>query len=221
MKINGNQVLYRYLQGQLLESDVWLFQMLTARLVLALGIWFHPDIYAQFPFLRRFAVRDPHARGNARLGIPDQWGSPDSKGLFRDDNSLIKGMPKALEIQAPLNHHYNGRTIGQGFVASHVWRTLVPSETLGARHPLTYSFVPNLVWLPSEVSKLTDREGSFVQQYVQAISWKIYRNEPVVEKMQALVAAAWDLLPEPIAIPERGTPKHGLNERSYDPHHTL
>ena len=44
--------------------------------------------------------------------------------------------------------------------------------------PLAYSFVPNLVWLPSEVAKLTDRQDSFVQRYVQAISTRLYRDYP-------------------------------------------
>src|SRR5436190_22092587 len=88
--IDGNHVLYRYLQGELLRSDVWLFQMLAARLVTGLGIWLAPGVYARYPLLRPYAVRDPESRGNARRGIPDQWGSPDSAGLFRDDNSLVK-----------------------------------------------------------------------------------------------------------------------------------
>jgi hypothetical protein len=32
-EIDGNDVLYHFLQKELLQQDVWLFQMLTARLV--------------------------------------------------------------------------------------------------------------------------------------------------------------------------------------------
>lgn len=44
--------------------------------------------------------------------------------------------------------------IGNGFVASHVWRKLTNNGS-ASQHPLTYSFIPNLVWLPTQVAKLT------------------------------------------------------------------
>jgi hypothetical protein len=37
------------------------------------------------------------------------------------------------------------------------------SAGLAARNRLAYSFVPNIVRLPREVSKLPDRDGAFVQ----------------------------------------------------------
>jgi hypothetical protein len=212
-ELDGNRVLYRYLQRELLEADVWLFQMLTARLIVGLGVWFHPDIYARFPIMRRYAVRDPDSRGSQSRGIPDQWGSPNRAGLLRDDNSLIKRLPGSLKVAAPRNRHYNGAKMGKGFVASHVWRTLHASDALASRHPLTYSFVPNLVWLPSEVSKLTDREGAFVQQFVQALSLKIYRDVSVHREMEPIVSEAWALLPEPVAIPAEGLPS--MDEMSF------
>jgi hypothetical protein len=43
------------------------------------------------------------------------------------------------------------------------------------RNALTYSFLPNLVWLPSQLAKLSDREGSFVQT-LAAVSRRIYRG---------------------------------------------
>jgi hypothetical protein len=204
--VDGNHVLYRYLQGELLRSDVWLFQMLAARLVSGLGIWLAPDIYSRYPLLRPYAVRDPESRGNARRGIPDQWGSPDTSGLFRDDNSLVKRMPFSLQIEAPRNSIYDGARVSQGYVASHVWRQLSGSAVLASRNKLTYSFVPNLVWLPREVSKLTDREGSFVQGFIQALAISIYRDVPVQSQMRPIVEEAWELLPAPIGIPPEGLP---------------
>ena len=81
-ELDGNHILYRYLQGELLNRDIWLFQMLTARLVAGLGIWLAPEIYQRYPLLLPYAVRDPESRGNSRRGIPDQWGSPNADGLF-------------------------------------------------------------------------------------------------------------------------------------------
>jgi hypothetical protein len=204
--LDGGAVLYGYLQHELLSSDVWLFQMLTARLIVGLGVWLGPEIYARHPLLRPHAVRDPAARGNAARGMPDEWGAPNGEGLFRDDNSLIKRMPYSLTVRAPRNRRYNGARLERGFVASHVWRTLEGDGGLASRNRLTYSFVPNLVWLPREISMLTDREGSFVQEYIQAISLKLYRRLPVSDALRPLVEESWSLLPEPRGVPSEGLP---------------
>ncbi|MCB0857336.1 MAG: hypothetical protein KDB57_04345 [Solirubrobacterales bacterium] len=211
--LDGRSVLYGYLQGELLRSDVWLFQMLVARLVVGLGVWASPEIYARYPLLRPYAVRDPKCRGNKKKGIPDQWGSPNKKGFFRDDNSLVKRLPYSLPLSAPKNSAYDGALVSKGFVASHIWRILKGENGLASRHWMTYSFVPNLVWLPAEVSKLTDREGSFVQAYVQALSIKIYRNAQISPELEPLVEEIWDLLPTPTGIPSEGLPDP--NELNY------
>lgn len=202
--IAGSTILYHYLQKELLNNDIWLFQMLVARLIVALGIWLSPEIYRQVPVLLPFAARDPGSRGNQKKGIPDQWGSATSAGIFRDDNSLVKALPKSLTVSSGRVKLYDRRRIGGGFVASHVWR-----ETeigLAARHQLLYSFVPNLVWLPIEVAKLSDREGSFVQSYLQALSVKIYRSLPLTDDLTPMTQEAWALLPNPEGIPMQGLP---------------
>jgi hypothetical protein len=116
-------------------------------------------------------------------------------------------MPYSLAIGAPRNAIYDGARIKQGYVASHVWRQLDDDAGLASRNWLTYSFVPNLVWLPREVSKLTDREGSFVQGYIQALAIKIYRDVPVARGLQELTDRAWELLPTPRGIPPEGLPE--------------
>jgi hypothetical protein len=202
--IDANRVFYHYLQKELLESDVWLFQMLVSRLVVALGVWLHPDVYSTLPVSVPYAVRDPSSRGNKSLGLPDVWGAPDEAGYFRDDNSLVKGLPRSLTIDSA-SGLFKGRRIGQGFVAAHVWRVLNSGE-FAARNPLTYSFTPNIVWLPSEVAALTDREGSFVQTYTQALSMKIYRHRALASPLADVANRAWALLPVPIGVPEQGLP---------------
>jgi hypothetical protein len=204
-KVDATRLFYHYLQKELLESDIWLFQMLTARLVTSLGIWLHPSIYGRLPVVVPYAARDPGSRGNKAAGIPDSWGAPNKAGVFRDDNSLIKGLPRSLPIQPGTSRLYRNARIGRGFVAAHVWPHLTTGE-IAARHRLTYSFVPNLVWLPTDVAALTDREGSFTQTYVQALSVKIYRGREVAEPARRLAEEAWDLLPVPQVIPEQGLP---------------
>jgi hypothetical protein len=189
-----------------LKKDIWLFQMLTVRLVTSLGIWFDPTVYDCLPVLRPYVVRDPAARGHPAKGIPDQWGSPNGRGEFRDDNSLLKQLAKPLDIRSERNDYYRGRRIGGGFVAAHVWRELADG-TLASRHRLTNSFVPNIVWLPAQVAKLTDREGSFAQTFLQALSRKIYAHRPLLADLELTVQNIWQRLPLPVGIPEEGLPE--------------
>jgi hypothetical protein len=204
-EIDGNHVLYHFLQKGLLQEDAWLFQMLTARLVASLGIWLPIETYSVMPLLTPHAVRDNTCRKDVKAGRPEAWGSPNTDGYFRDDNSLIKVIPTALVIKSRFSG-YNGARMGKGFVASHVWRKQTDGSS-APRHPLTNSFIPNLVWLPTQVAKLSDREGSFVQTYLQAMSKKIYGSAPVSIQQQVLVAKAWELLPEPSGIPLQGLPR--------------
>jgi hypothetical protein len=48
------------------------------------------------------------------------------------------------------------------------------------------TFVPNLVWLPIQISKLTDREGSIAQRLLQAISYRIYRGVDMAPEISAI-----------------------------------
>lgn len=197
--VNGNHVLYHFLQKELRESDYSLFQQMVGRLVASLAIWFSHETYQAMPIALPFAVRDPESRGNKSRGLPDQWGSPNNEGLFRDDNSLVKGLPRQLTIDSP-HSLYRNKKMGYGFVASHVWRELTPGSSmagLASRDPLTYSFLPNLVWLPQQVSKLSDRESSFAQHYLQAVSLALYRNVPFGSRSRQYVDSAWELLPDP------------------------
>jgi hypothetical protein len=205
IKVDGAHALYHYLQKDLSRKDIWLFQMLAARLVVSLGVWLPPEVYRSLPVLLPFAVRDPESRGNSRRGVPDQWGSPSAKGLLRDDNSLIKNLPRSLRIQSAGNPHYHGKRLGNGFVACHVWRRLVDSG-LASRDERTYSFVPNLVWLPVQVAELTDREGSFVQVYVQAVARKIFAGVKVSDSLRPMVESIWSKLPAAPGVPAQGLP---------------
>ena len=85
-------------------------------------------------------------------------------------------------------------------MASHVWR-VVNYDRLASRIPLLNSFVANLVWLPAQIAKLTDREGGVVQQTLQAISYNIYRHAPVSPHLIDVVEEAWALIPPPALTP--------------------
>jgi hypothetical protein len=214
-KVDGNNILYHFLHKELFESDIWLFQMLSAKLVTSLGIWFHPKIYQQLPILLPFTVRDPACR-KRKEGEVEAWGSPDKLGYLRDDNSLVKGLPKSLSIVSPGQSLYNNKRIGNGFVASHVWRQIRNSAVganLASRDPVLNTFVPNLVWLPAQVAKLSDREGTFTQLYLQALSAKIFKDIPVPPGLSPFVEKAWSMIDIPAGIPIQGLPN--LDDLSF------
>jgi hypothetical protein len=205
--IEGNDLLYHFFQKTLLEEDAEQFHALTTRLVVSLGVWLSPEVYRRYPLLVPYAVRDPKCRGDKRRGLPDEWGAPDSTGLFRDDNSLIKGIPRSLTVVNRHNQLMHGRKLGTRFVAAHVWRKLTGGGE-APRNALTYSFLPNLVWLPTQLAKLSDREDGFVQTLLQAISRKVYRGIELSPPLSEFAEAAWALLPE------RAEPAHALPELS-------
>lgn len=193
--VHGDDLLYRFFQ-ETLAVNPELFAAVPQLLLTTTGIWLPLDLYARVPVLLPWVVRDPSCRGNRRKGIPDAWSSPDARGYMRDDNSLIKGLPRALRIEGPESSHLRGARLGNEFVAAHVWRE-VGHQDLASRVPVVNSFVPNLVWLPNQVAKLTDRQGSTVQKVLQAMAYQIYREAPVEPVVAERAGEAWALIPEP------------------------
>lgn len=201
--IHGDDLLHRFFQVLLNDQPEIAVDVLV-RMYTTMGIWFPPVVYEKLPVLLPWVVRDPKCRGSKAKGLPDQWSSPDAKGYLRDDNSLVKSLPKSLTIHSLTMPHLNGARLGSEFVACHVWRE-VNHQDLASRHPLLNSFVPNLVWLPRQISKLTDREGSIMQQVLQSLSWTIFRHLPVVPELQGVADEAWELIPTP--QPLKSAPK--------------
>lgn len=214
-RINGDTILYHYLQKDLLKADIWLFQMLCSRLVRSLGIWLHPDVYRRMPIILPFAVREP-CRQQPAEGDSKRWGYPTSKGYVRDSNLLVKDIVRRMTVVSEGQPLYHGKRIGPGFVASHIWRWTTEAHGTKSRtvkNWLTYSFVANLVWLPANVARLSDREGTFAQQYLQALSAKIYRDIEVAPSLRPFTESAWSMLRIPEGIPEQGLPD--LRELSF------
>ena len=191
-KINGNHLMYHYLQKSLQKEDSDLFEQVVSRLINRLGIWFPPTVYRILPIALPHVVRDPSCRGSGQY---DQWSSPNKFGYVRDDNTLVKSLVRSFEIQSNMFPQYNRKRLGRGFVAAHVWSRTI-NKKYATQNSITNSFLPNLVWLPSNVAKLTDREDSFAAKYVQALSAKIYQNIEVHCQLQPIVEKAWNLLPQ-------------------------
>lgn len=194
--LNGDDLIYRFLQN-LLETDSDVAEAVTDLVVRSTSVWFPTHVYAELPVLLPWVVRDPSCRPKMVSGVktPDEWGAPNEQGYFRDDNSLIKGIPRSLKISGHRTH-LDGGKLGNGWVACHIWRHVNHVE-LASRHPLLNSFVPNLVWLPRQIAKLSDREGSQVQTALKRASWGIYRHIDVRSELEDVANEAWALIPEP------------------------
>lgn len=197
--IHGDDLLYRFFNNLLTDKSE-AFAAVPQLLLETMAIWWPLETYATVPVLLPWVVRDPSCRGAPKRGIPDEWGSPDDSGYLRDDNSLIKSLPRSLSIRGPRLSGLSGARIGTEFVAAHVWRKVKDSPLLASRWPELNSFVPNLVWLPGQVAKLTDREGSGVQETLQVMSWTIYRDVDVESRYAELTERAWSLLPLPARL---------------------
>ena len=208
MTINGNSALYYYFRD-VDEKNRSIDKTLLKHLVRSLAIWLPIELYQRLPVLLPFVVRDPTCRKSNNKEKIEEWGSSDKKGYFRDDNTLVKAIPRKFMISSK-NMAYDKQTMGAGFVASHIWSKLDSSSELATRDPLANTFVPNLVWLPSQISKLSDREGSFVQNYLQALSFSIYHGVKLEESKTEFVEKIWGSLPKPI---QKIKVEKNLNER--------
>ena len=201
-EIKGDDLLYRFF-NEVLPEYPELIEKIPRMLILSMSIWFPKSVYQEMPVLLPWVLRDPKCRGKKSKGKviePDQWAAPNRDGYLRDDNSLVKGLPKSLAISSGRYPFVNGRHLGGEFVASHIWRENL-SGTLASRLPILNTFVPNLVWLPSQVAKLSDREDGPFQTALKEISWAVYRDVPLSDRTRVVAEKSWSLLPHPTNTP--------------------
>lgn len=191
--------LYRYLadglapQARLGSAGRDEFLELTEHLLSRLGIWWSPASYQRLPVMTPWCVRDRSCRYDQG---PESWGAPREDGYLRDDNSIIKKLPLPVRVSAPAGHPYSGQKPWRGFTACHIWREL-PDGTVAGEDPWLYSFMPNLIWLPTWLAPLTDRHESHVQELLQRTSLAIFRDAPVEPEMRVYSERAWARLPSP------------------------
>jgi hypothetical protein len=173
-RIDGQNVFYHYIQKNLLKDDSDVSKELLKRFLLDMSIWIPINFYKRLPVILPYVVRDSSCRG--RPNGEDEWGKADKSGFLRDDNSLIKGIPRSFIVESSQVEYYDGLKMGNGFVASHIWGKIMinGNQFFSSRLPELNSFIPNLTWLPVQLSKLTDRQDSFAQRFLQAVSYKIY-----------------------------------------------
>jgi hypothetical protein len=207
--VDGQNILYHYIQKSLLKNEDDFSRELIKHLLIDLSIWIPINFYRRLPIILPYVVRDNSCRIKRENG-QDEWGSANSEGFLRDDNSLIKGIMRSFSIGSQRVPAYHGRKLGTGFVASHIWGKIAIDDNclISSRHHYLNSFVPNLVWLPTQISKLTDREGSYAQRLLQAVSYKIYKKQNLPPEIESI----WKVLPIPEGLRDV---KVDLNQINY------
>jgi hypothetical protein len=196
---DGQNIIYHYIQKSLTTEEDEFTKELIRHLLLNLSIWIPTSFFIRLPIILPYVVRDNSCRIKTVNGH-DEWGSANSKGFLRDDNSLLKGIVRSFPIDSKTIPAYNGKKLGNGFVASHIWGKVTVDNNclISSRHYMLNSFVPNLVWLPVQISKLTDRDGSYAQRVLQKMSCQIYKNVALPSELQKI----WNFLPCPKSLPE-------------------
>lgn len=169
------------------------YTQLTEALIEHLSIWWAPAGYARMPTMVPWCVRDRSGRYDQG---PESWSAPRDDGYLRDDNSIIKKLPLPVWVRAPVGHPYADRKPWRGFTACHIWREL-PEGAVAGTNPWLYSFMPNLVWMPSPLSALSDVHGSHVQRLLQRTSIALFRTKLVSETVRPYAGYAWSRLPGP------------------------
>lgn len=198
--LDGQNIVYHIIQKKIIQAvDVdnppAEVKFMIEQLLLWGGVWFSPKAYEQIPVLRPYVIRDSSCRNKDPK--KDTWAQSSSRGLMRDDNTSIKSIPKSLPIISPWKE-MNGKTLGNSWVASHVWMSMQTRCEHACEWERTNSFIPNLVWLPSQLSKLTDRDGSYAQLFLKHISHLLYSKIRIANPM---LSGIWSELKDPGITP--------------------
>lgn len=158
------------------------------------AIWIPAATFAEAPWIAPYALRkirnrtEPHAPGAVR----DLWGTPTSDGYFTDDNSLVKPvvLRRALTIA---DSPYGNSPVTRGLICCHIWAGTTTD-------PLLFSFIPNLVWLPSDVAGLTDAHGAGtphpLHDFLKVVSRERF-GSTISNADTSRVNRAWSSLPTP------------------------
>ena len=99
-------------------------------------------------------------------------------GSPRDGFSHIRGKRFAKNyaqgklVSSKKIQYYDGKKISEGFWACHIWDRL-EDGTLTNKDNSLFSFIPNIVWLPKELSRLTDHVP-IIKDVMKQLSIQLY-----------------------------------------------
>lgn len=133
-----------------------------------LSIWLEPDFYINMPIILPYSVRErTSSYDRLKKNGKDNWGSANRNGYVIDDNTDIKDYIRSSEIKN--SRYYTKHKPYTGFIACHIWENTT-------ENPKLFSFVPNLVWLPTPIAGLSDKSDSYFSRLLTELSCKMYNK---------------------------------------------
>jgi len=187
--IQHDHIFRKYLQDDLRFVDYPFFLQASVRFILDLSIWIDPKSYVKLPIFEPLAYRDQNAQGP-----PDMRGKANPLTAFLvDDNSMIKNYAQGKVVSSKKIQYYDGRKISEGFWACHIWDRL-EDNTLTNTDNCLFSFIPNIVWLPKELSRLTDHVP-IIKDVMKQLSIQLYGQLKLPNQaLQSIVDESWEKL---------------------------
>lgn len=178
------------------------------QILLRAGVWLPVETYRHWPVALPWIVRDNSVSSTKtkadNTGKSLMKTASPTTGLMRTDNSPVGGLKKGLPVEwaGGLGETFKSKPIKAGaheWMQSHCWSFLFGTTQSAATHPLTNSFVPNLVWLPHALGRLTDDERLVFADELRSIAWARYRHVEVDPAFREVVREAWSLLEPPLS----------------------
>lgn len=152
-----------------------------------LSIWLEPEFYSNLPLILPYSVRErTSSYDRLKKDKKDNWGSANSSGYIIDDNTDIKDFIRRSEVKN--SRYYYKHNPYTGFIACHLWENTT-------ENPKLFSFIPNLVWLPTPIAGLSDKSNSLFSNLLKEISIKIYyRCEMKSDGLSKISNEIWETL---------------------------
>lgn len=141
------------------------------------SIWLPIELYKKMPIFYPYSIR-----GRRHDETSDNWGAANDEGWLIDDNSDVKDLIRGKKIKG------TKQKLNKGYIACHIW----PNTT---KIPQLFTFVPNLVWLPSPIARLSDNEESLFSKMLKQFSINHFYNIQCDKKeMHQIASESWELL---------------------------
>ena len=192
-KIKPEFIFRRYLQNDLRKVDFPFFFQASVRFILDLGIWIDPEVYKRLPIFEPIAYRDQ----KSQYPVDRRGQANTSSALLIDDNSYVKNFAKGKIVSSNKISYYDGKALNNGFWACHIWDKIGPTMRLSNEDNTLFTFIPNIVWLPKEFSRLSDIPGSPIKDILKQLSLNLYSDVKMGKPaLQSIVDASWDKLLE-------------------------
>jgi len=156
-------------------------------LIQNLSIWLKPSFYTKLPHILPYSLRERSSSyGRLKKSEKDNWGSANKNGFVIDDNTDIKDFIRRTVVKN--SKYYANHVPYTGFIGCHIWENTTSN-------PKLFSFIPNLVWLPTPIAGLSDNNKCLFSNLLKKTSLKLYKDKIFQsEKIEKIAFNAWNLL---------------------------